>query len=822
MSKAYGVLPAADLPSAPTDLATETVTAGYVSLTWSGDGTSYQVYRDGSPIGSTTSSAFYTDPTVAPSTLYSYQVQAFNAAGGSALSDALAVTTSANSAPGWSLSDQTLLLGVAYSLDLSGNYDDTDGHAITCSLTSGTVPGLSLADNVYSGTPTVVGVSSLTFDAYDGYDHSTVTVDFTVSDPDIVAPSVPTGVSASANGSTVTVTWTASTDATGVAHYRVFRDGAFRATGTASPYVESGVPAGSYNYTVSAVDSSTNANESAQSSAAPVSVVPQNPDTPINFTASAVSDTQIDLAWAAGPNGATPDDYDLAFSTAGANGPWTSIPFTGTGTTYSHTGLTKGVLYDYRVRAAFDTVKGNWAYTSGTLVAAADFIIPAATASRTINRASTTAYGTTTWASLATGGKTQPQPGDVIQLAPGTHGPFKFQNFVGTSSARYLFRPDPSAVSIIQRTVAATGGFIFELSACNYVTVDGRATGGELLGIKVTTTATNDAPSCFVKCSSRTHHVTIRGVEVDGKWPSLATDGIGIQIHDNGDKIADFPGVFQENMIVEYCHVYNCEGEGMYLGPNYVASSPSIPLRNITVRYNNVEDCGWNGIEGKCWFEGTNAVHHNVIKRTGKKTATGQNVGLSLLSCDTDVYNNWVEESGAAGINLFMMAVPYAGQDTLGYGTYADFVCEVYNNVTIRNGLTGTPNSGIGVSADGNSTPTPAHIKAHIYNNTSVDNAGYGVSFQANAGVGWARNNILLGNTAGAYSLGSGGSTQTGNLTTGTPASVFTNPATDDYTLLAAQAVAGGSVLGADVATTDYADAARVLATADKGAYERA
>lgn len=36
------------------------------------------------------------------------------------------------------------------------------------------------------------------------------------------------------------------------------------------------------------------------------------------------------------------------------------------------------------------------------------------------------------------------------------------------------------------------------------------------------------------------------------------------------------------------------------------------------------------------------------------------------------------------------------------------------------------------------------------------------------------------------------------------------------------QAVVGGSVLGTDVATTDYTDASRVLATADKGAYERA
>ena len=93
--------------------------------------------------------------------------------------------------------------------------------------------------------------------------------------PDTVAPTVPGSVAATVVDSTVTVTWTASTDASSILKYRVFRDGVFRSDDIASPYVETNVPPGTYVYSVSAVDGSINANESARGSAA--AVIVRNP-----------------------------------------------------------------------------------------------------------------------------------------------------------------------------------------------------------------------------------------------------------------------------------------------------------------------------------------------------------------------------------------------------------------------------------------------------------------------------------------------------------------------------------------------------------------
>lgn len=97
---------------------------------------------------------------------------------------------------------------------------------------------------------------------------------------DTTPPSVPTNLAATAPGPTqVQLTWTASTDASGVAGYRVYRNGS--ATPLASPttnsYTDNSVVASTtYSYTVRAFDAATPPNESALSAAANVTT----PDAP--------------------------------------------------------------------------------------------------------------------------------------------------------------------------------------------------------------------------------------------------------------------------------------------------------------------------------------------------------------------------------------------------------------------------------------------------------------------------------------------------------------------------------------------------------------
>jgi endoglucanase len=90
------------------------------------------------------------------------------------------------------------------------------------------------------------------------------------STSDTQAPSVPSGVTATADSSTqVTVKWTASTDNVGVSGYNVFRDTVKIGSTTTTSYTDSTVSAGTtYSYTVSAYDAA--GNQSAQSSAASV------------------------------------------------------------------------------------------------------------------------------------------------------------------------------------------------------------------------------------------------------------------------------------------------------------------------------------------------------------------------------------------------------------------------------------------------------------------------------------------------------------------------------------------------------------------------
>jgi len=100
----------------------------------------------------------------------------------------------------------------------------------------------------------------------------------TTANADTAPPSVPTGVTATAQTDTqVQVTWTAATDSgTGVAGYHVYRDGGATAiaTVTSTSYVDTGLTASTaYSYTVRAFDAASPANESPASAAASVTTL---------------------------------------------------------------------------------------------------------------------------------------------------------------------------------------------------------------------------------------------------------------------------------------------------------------------------------------------------------------------------------------------------------------------------------------------------------------------------------------------------------------------------------------------------------------------
>lgn len=175
---------------------------------------------------------------------------------------------------------------------------------------------------------------------------------------DTTAPTVPAGVTATAQTPTqILVSWTASTDAgTGVAGYRIYRDGSNTAlaTVTTTTYTDNSVIANTlYNYTVRAFDAATPANESPLSGPVSATTPPippldtTPPSVPANATATALSSTQILVSWTASTDVSGIGGYRVF-----RNNGMTPVATVQT-TNYTDNGLTPATAYSYTV-VAFD------------------------------------------------------------------------------------------------------------------------------------------------------------------------------------------------------------------------------------------------------------------------------------------------------------------------------------------------------------------------------------------------------------------------------------------------------------------------------------
>ncbi len=92
--------------------------------------------------------------------------------------------------------------------------------------------------------------------------NSTIAATFAI---DITPPTIPTSLTGSASGSSVNLTWTASTDANGVAGYKIYRGSTQIATSPSNSYTDTSTsPSTSYTYSVAAYDGA--GNVSSQSS----------------------------------------------------------------------------------------------------------------------------------------------------------------------------------------------------------------------------------------------------------------------------------------------------------------------------------------------------------------------------------------------------------------------------------------------------------------------------------------------------------------------------------------------------------------------------
>ena len=165
---------------------------------------------------------------------------------------------------------------------------------------------------------------------------------------DTTPPTAPANLTGSAaSQSQVNLSWGASTDNVGVAGYKVYRDGAFLASTTATTYSDTTVQAGStHTYTVYAYDAA--GNISPPSNSATVTTTPdsQPPSTPAGLAATVVSASQVNLSW----NAAT-DNTGVTGYTVYRNGSPIATTSGPNATTYSDTSVAAATTYTYKVDA---------------------------------------------------------------------------------------------------------------------------------------------------------------------------------------------------------------------------------------------------------------------------------------------------------------------------------------------------------------------------------------------------------------------------------------------------------------------------------------
>ncbi|TYP70084.1 glycosyl hydrolase family 18 protein [Paenibacillus methanolicus] len=179
---------------------------------------------------------------------------------------------------------------------------------------------------------------------------------------DTAAPSAPAGVTVTgATSSSVSLSWTASTDNVGVTGYTVSYGGAsVNVTGTSATI--GGLTAGTaYSFTVKAKDAA--GNVSAASGAVTGTTTAAQADTaapsvPAGVTVTGATSSSVSLSWIASTDNVGVTGYTVGYGTSSVNV---------TGTTATIGGLTAGTAYSFTVKAK--DAAGNVSAASGAVAA---------------------------------------------------------------------------------------------------------------------------------------------------------------------------------------------------------------------------------------------------------------------------------------------------------------------------------------------------------------------------------------------------------------------------------------------------------------------
>ena len=342
-------------PSAPTNLAESASTSSSITASWSASGdnvavTGYRVFVDGSQAG-TTAAISYTVSGLLCGSSHQIVVDAFDAAGNrSPQTSATMATAACPPPPPGDATPPSTPTGLAVSsagqtsLALSWNAStDNVGVAGYGVYKNGTLAA-SPAGTSYTLTGLTCGSSyTVAVDAFDAAGNRSAKTTITTSTaacPDTQAPTVPSGVALAARTATsISISWTASTDNVGVAGYDLYRAGSAVGTATSTAYTFTGLTCNTnYTLAVDAYDAAGNKSGQATTAIA-TSACPDTtpPSTPTGLATSGVGQTSLTLSWTASTDNVGVTGYGVY-----TNGTLAGSP---AGTSYTLTGLSCGSSY---------------------------------------------------------------------------------------------------------------------------------------------------------------------------------------------------------------------------------------------------------------------------------------------------------------------------------------------------------------------------------------------------------------------------------------------------------------------------------------------
>lgn len=166
-------------------------------------------------------------------------------------------------------------------------------------ITRNGAPHTTVLNTFYNGTNLTPGTYTYTVAAVDAAGNVSAasnSASVTVPPPpttDTTAPTVPANLTATVVGTTVSLSWGISTDDTAVAGYRVTRNGAVLGTTNDTTFLDLGLAAGTYTYSVVAFDAAGNTSAASNSTSATVASA-----APLSFiTPSQMPDATVGQAY---------------------------------------------------------------------------------------------------------------------------------------------------------------------------------------------------------------------------------------------------------------------------------------------------------------------------------------------------------------------------------------------------------------------------------------------------------------------------------------------------------------------------------------------